>query len=237
MIQIFDNLRKEPKYSSWSQETLYSKLDIIWDDLESKYKSYLSQINPKINTQQSWNNLSGDFYEKLIADYLNDLLPESLRIYKIPTPFTPIRFYPLPSQFKKLVEDTFKVPLLRKCVNSKYVVKIKIEIDLLAIDIRTARIVTILSCKTRYRERIYQPIYAKLHYPAQRFIFITMDRDRELKTCENPSDQRVLLESHMEKVFVNSSHPSIGFCQIVRPFTEAPQNLIDLQKTGSDFST
>ena len=118
-------------------------------------------------------------------------------------------------------------------MRARYQMTIEVELDLLAVDTQTYGIITSLTCKTRFRQRIYQPLYASRHFLNIRSVFITMDRDKNLKTCEKPSEKRVLLESFMDCVFINSSNEKLGFCSMIRPFREIVPTLLDWKSLNS----
>jgi len=239
--KMFAEIRQQKPYSDWSKEKLYSNLDVVWKILEKDYKK---RLKTNRNIQQSWNNNNGYFYEKVILDYLNsELENKGIAVYNMGKR----QYYKMPEDMWKDVSKYLKVNLLRKCINQRYPMKIEIELDLLAVDTNTNGIITSMTCKTRFRERIYQPLYASRHFLNIRTVFITMDRDRNLKTCEKPSEKRVLLESFMDSVFINSSNEHLGFCAMIKPFKDIVPTLLEwkrlngsgqptARKTSSDLS-
>jgi len=217
----FAEIVKAPPFSEWTREKLYDNLDVVWSLLE---KDYFAMFRTGGNIQQSWNNNNGYFYEKVVLDYLNqELEGKNVRVYNMGKR----KYHKMPLSVRNQISDSLKVNVTRKCINQRYQLKTEIELDLLAIDMATNRIISSITCKTRYRERVYQPLYASLHLSNVRAIFVTMDRDRNLKTCEKPSDKRALLEHYMDGVFVNSSDKRLGFCAMIHPFKEIVPKILE----------
>lgn len=210
---------REP-FAKQTIEQRYDNLDLVWEILEKKF---FEEFNLPVDKQQSWNNNNGYFYEKVILDYLNSSLEgKGIAVYNMGKR----AFYKMPKETKEKLKNLLKVTVVRKCLNQRYQLKSDIELDLLAVDTETCAIICSITCKTRFRERVYQPLYASRHLASVRSVFVTMDRDKNLKTCENPSDKRALLEAYMDTIFVNSSNKSLGFCTMVHPFREVVPTLL-----------
>lgn len=221
--KFLEIISKKP-FADYSKEQKFDNLDLIWSVLELEY---FRNFKTKGDLQQSWNNNNGYFYEKVVLDYLNSSLKgKGISIYNMGNR----EHYKMPPEVEKNIGLTKKVTIIRRCLNQRYELKSDVELDLLAIDDQTCKIICSITCKTRYRERVYQPLYASKHLTNIRSVFVTMDRDKNLKTCENPSDKRALLEANMDMVFVNSSNETLGFCAMVRPFRDIIPVLLDWKK-------
>ena len=227
--KLADIVQRKP-YVDWTEDERYDNLDEIWIILE---KEFFEQFKTPKNMQQTWNNANGYFYEKVILDYLNTALKgKSIAVYNMGKR----NYYKMPEETRRHLKDILDVTVVRKCVNQRFHLKNEIELDLLAVDLGSKNIICSLTCKTRYRERVYQPLYASRHLASVRSVFVTMDRDRGLKTCEDPSDKRALLESFMDVVFVCSSNKKIGFCRMIRPFREIAPTLLEWKKQNGYHS-
>ena len=223
--KLFNETIQQEPFKSYSKPELYNKLDIVWAIIEKEY--FRINAENKKDMQQSWNNNNGYFYEKVILDYLNsELKGKGIEVYNMGKR----DYYKMPPDLWDEIKDSLRASITRKCVNQRYHLKLQVELDLLAIDTSSHGIITSLTCKTRFRERVYQPLYASRHLINIRTAFITMDRDVNLKTCEKPSEKRALLETFMDAVFVNSSNDKLGFCSMIHPFSDIVPTLLEWKR-------
>ncbi len=196
---------------------LLAESDDIWTEAQLIYQSVLSTETAWLPdaVRNSWVSASGSYFQSDVRDTINnELSAEGIKAVYL----AGLREHPELRSFLML-------PARRRCVQKAFDAWPDNDIMLLtkgsspATGLRIA-VFGILSCKTSFRERATEACFWALagRDTGIRFGLVTLDRDIELRTCENPTKPRKLLEAYFDRVF--TGNPRTSLCGQIRPLSE-----------------
>lgn len=176
----------------------------------------------KNSANQSWRSASGNFYQRYVQNRINEEAS--------PHGLLALTETELHAALPNLIEF-LKLPAKRRCIQSS--INVWPDNDIVLVTKTTNhewRAVGIISCKTSLRERVFESAFWTLatRDTGLRSGFVTADLDDELAECGGNGKNRQIIETYFDRAY--STNPATRFCPQVRPFSDAPADLLRWQR-------